>query len=177
MPSSTLRTPLSHGHLLSGAQKMKGCQSLSFKRKTNDHIWYHTWFPWDILLFPSAKPNKTMYYILFHVISTIRPWQWWLILLQWNLYVFNQKLFYVDSSLHSGFKWYRTHIHYAEITLVERRMKLGTQPFPKAFRVYPRHILRHAQIPHVFLISQKRPDSAFNYHKPVPHVYITVKSP
>lgn len=45
------------------------------------------------------------------------------------------------------------------------------------FRVHPRHILSHAQIPHVFLISQKRPDSVFNYHKPSPHVYITVKSP
>lgn len=103
VPSSTLRTSFLHGHLLSGAQTMKWCQSLPLKRKTNCHIWYHTWFPWDILLFPSAKPNTIMYYILFYVIFTIRPWQWWLILLQWNLYVFNQKLFYVDSSLHSGF--------------------------------------------------------------------------
>lgn len=85
---------------------------------------------------PSAKPNTIMYYILFYVIFTIRPWQWWLILLQWNLYAFNQKLFYVDSSLHSGFWWYRTDIHYVEITLVERRMKLGAQPFPKTFLEY-----------------------------------------
>lgn len=129
------------------------------------------------LTIPTSKPNIIMYYILFYVIFTIRPWQWWLILLQWNLYVFNQKLFYVDSSLHSGFKWYRTDIHYAEITLVQRRMKLGTRPFPKTFRVYPRHTLSHAQIPHVFLISQKRPHSAFNYHKPFPRVYIMLKSP
>lgn len=136
MTSSTLRISFSHGHLLSGAETMKWCQSLSLKRKTNYHIWYHTWFPWDILLFPSAKPNTIMYYILFCVIFTIRPWHWWLILLQWNLYVFNRKLFYVDSSLYSGFKRYRTDTHYAEITLVERRMKLGTQPFPKTFLEY-----------------------------------------
>lgn len=125
MPSSTLRSFL-HGHLLSGARTMKWCQSLSLKRKTNDHIWYHAWFLCDILLFPSVYPNTIMYYILFHVIFTIRPWQWWLILLRWNLYVFNQKLSYVDLSLHSGFKWYRTDIHFAENTLVQRRMKLGT---------------------------------------------------
>lgn len=126
-----------------------------------------------------AEPNKVMYYILFYVIFTIRPWHWWLILLQWNLYVFNQIFFFfnVDSSLNSGFKWCRTDTHYAEITLVERRMKLGTQPFPKVFRVYPRHVLSHAQIAHVFIISQKRPDSVFNYHKPFPCVFITVKSP
>lgn len=82
-----------HGRLLSVAQTMKWCQGLSFKRKTNDHIWYHTWFPWDVLLLCPAKPNKIMYYILFYVIFTIRPWQWWLILLQWNLYVFNQNFF------------------------------------------------------------------------------------